>query len=67
MRKTYMMVEFIIDKDGKPAYAKVIRGGNDEMNDKLQERFEKMPAWAPATRAEKNVAIKLKQSLEITR
>lgn len=67
MRKTYVMVEFIIDKEGKPAYAKVIKGGNDEMNDKLQERFEKMPAWAPATRAEKNVAIKLKQSLEITR
>ena len=67
MRKTYVMVEFIIDKEGKPAYAKVIKGGNDEMNDKLQESFEKMPAWAPATRADKNVAIKLKQSLEITR
>ena len=39
------MIEFIIDKDGKPAYAKVIKGGNDEMNDKLQERFENMPAY----------------------
>jgi hypothetical protein len=56
-----------IDKDGKTAYAKVIKGGNDDINDRLQERFEKMPAWEPATRAGKNVAIKLKQSLEITR
>jgi murein L,D-transpeptidase YafK len=39
MTKTFVMVEFIIDKYGKPAYAKVIKGGNDEMNDKLQERF----------------------------
>jgi hypothetical protein len=67
MKKTYVMVDFIIDKDGKTAYAKVIKGGNEEMNDKLQERFENMPAWTPATRGEKNVAIKLKQSLEISR
>ena len=67
MKKTYVMVDFIIDKDGKTAYAKVIKGGNDEMNDRLQERFENMPAWAPATRAGKNVSIKLKQSLEISR
>ena len=61
------MVEFIIDKEGAPAYAKVIMGGNDEMNDLLQERFENMPNWKPATRRGENVAIKLKQSLEITR
>jgi murein L,D-transpeptidase YafK len=65
--KTYVMIEFIIDKDGKPAYAKVIRGGNDELNDRLQEIFETMPDWTPATRQGKNVAIKLKQSLEIVR
>lgn len=67
MKRTYVMMEFIIDKDGKPAYAKVIKGGNDEMNDKLQERFENMPDWAPAIRLDKKVAIKLKQSLEISR
>lgn len=67
MKKTFVMVEFIIDKNGKTAYAKVIKGGNDEMNDKLQEKFENMPVWKPATRGENNVAIKLKQSLEITR
>jgi murein L,D-transpeptidase YafK len=67
MKRTYLMIEFIIDKEGKTAYAKVIKGGNDEMNDKIQERFENMPAWAPATRLDKKVAIRLKQSLEISR
>ncbi|MBA4166916.1 MAG: hypothetical protein H0X41_05140 [Chitinophagaceae bacterium] len=64
-KRTYVMIEFVIDKDGKPAYSKVIRGGNEEMNDRLQERFENMPPWTPATRMEKAVAIKLKQSIEI--
>ncbi len=66
-KKTYVMIEFIIDKNGNPAYSKVIKGGNEEMNDLLQERFEGMPAWKPATRLDKAVAIKLKQSLEIER
>jgi murein L,D-transpeptidase YafK len=67
MKKSYVMIEFVIDSEGRPAYAKVLSGGNDEMNDKLQERFENMPAWTPATRGDKNVSVKLKQSLEITR
>jgi TonB family protein len=67
VRRTYVMVEFIIDKDGKPANAKVIRGGNERLNEKLQNVFENMPTWAPATRAGKNVAIRLKQSIEISR
>jgi murein L,D-transpeptidase YafK len=65
--KTYVMIEFIIDKEGRPAYAKVTRGGNDELNDKLQEKFENMPVWTPATRLDKPVAIKLKQTIEIER
>jgi murein L,D-transpeptidase YafK len=67
MKKSYVMIEFVIDSEGKPAYSKVITGGNDEMNDKLQERFENMPVWTPATRGDKNVSVKLKQSLEISR
>jgi len=65
--RTYVLVEFIIDEDGKPAYAKVVTGGNDELNDRLQEKFEEMATWQPATRLDKNVAIKLKQSIEIKR
>lgn len=63
--KTYLMVEFVIEKDGKPAYAKVIRGGNDEMNEKVEEAFEKMEAWIPAIRLDKNVGIKLRQTLSV--
>lgn len=63
--KAYVMVEFIIDKDGKPANAKVIKGGNEDLNEKLEEKFEKMPHWSPAVRMDKNVAVRLKQSIYI--
>lgn len=66
-QKSFVLIEFIIDKDGKTAYSKVIKGGNEKLNDKLQEKFENMPAWQPATRLEKNVAIKLKQSIEVVK
>ncbi len=64
-QKTYIMVEFIIDKDGKPVNAKVIKGGNDVLNEAIEDLFDKMPSWTPATRAEKNVAVRLKQSIFI--
>lgn len=63
--KTYVMIEFVLDATGKTVYAKVLKGGNEEMNDKLEDIFEKMPAWQPAIRTEKAVAVKLKQSLSI--
>jgi murein L,D-transpeptidase YafK len=65
--KTYILLEYVIDSTGKPVWAKVIRGGNDELNEKLEERFEKMPLWQPAIRQEKNVGIKLKQTIVIER
>lgn len=66
-KKAYVMVEFVIDKNGKPGYAKVLKGGNEELNDKLMDAFDAMPDWIPAIRLEQNVAIKLKQSLYIER
>jgi len=66
-KKTFVMIEFIIDKEGKPGYAKVIRGGNEELNDRLEEKFETMPLWIPAVRLDKNIAIKLKQTVVIER
>ena len=63
--KTYIMVEFIIDQNGKPANARVIKGGNDELNEKLEEKFDNMPDWTPAIRKDKNVVIRLKQSLYV--
>jgi murein L,D-transpeptidase YafK len=65
--KAYVLIEYIIDSTGKPVWAKVIKGGNDELNEKLEERFEKMPQWQPAIRLDKNVGIKLKQTIVIER
>ena len=65
--KAYVMVEFIIDKEGRPVNAKVIKGGNEDLNEKLEEKFEKMPVWSPAVRMDKNVAVRLKQSIFIER
>jgi len=66
-KKAYVMIEFVVDKNGKPGYAKVLKGGNEELNDKLMDAFDKMPDWIPAVRLEQNVAVKLKQSLYIER
>lgn len=65
--KTYILMDFIIDKEGKPAYAKVLRGGNDRLNEKLELEFEGMPNWNPALKGEQPVAMRLKQSLVIER
>ena len=65
--KTFILMDFIIDKDGKPAYAKVIRGGNDRLNEKLELEFEAMPNWNPAKKGEEPVAMRLKQSMVIER
>jgi murein L,D-transpeptidase YafK len=63
--KAFIMVEYIIDQEGRPVYAKVIRGGNDTMNEKIEDAFLKMPQWSPATRLGKNVAIRLKQTIMV--
>jgi murein L,D-transpeptidase YafK len=63
--KTFAMVEFVIDKEGKVIYANVIKGGNDDLNDHLIEAFENMPQWTPAIKHEQTVAVKLKQTIFI--
>jgi murein L,D-transpeptidase YafK len=63
--KTFVMVEYVIDQAGKPVYAKVIRGGNENMNEKIEDAFLAMPQWSPASRLGKNVAIRLKQTIMI--
>lgn len=63
--KAFVMVEYVIDSVGKPVYAKVIRGGNDTMNEKIEDAFLAMPQWSPATRLGSRVAIRLKQTVMI--
>jgi len=64
-KKSFLLVEYIIDANGKPVYARVIRGGNDEMNEKIEDAFEHMPNWTPAKYRGKNIGIKLKQSIMV--
>ncbi len=64
-KKTFILIDFIIDREGKPAYAKVLKGGNDALNEKLELQFEAMPNWTPASKGEQPVAMRLKQSLVI--
>jgi murein L,D-transpeptidase YafK len=63
--KAFVMVEYIIDSTGKTVYAKVIRGGNDTMNEKIEDAFLGMPQWSPASRTGAHVPIKLKQTVMI--
>ena len=63
--KTYVMVEYIISQDGKLVYANVLTGGNDLMNEKIEESFTKMAVWLPAVRSGINVPIKLKQTIMV--
>lgn len=64
---TYVLIEFIIDKQGRPIWAEVSKGGNNTLNEKLEERFEKMPNWKPAIRLEQPVSVKLKQTVIVER
>lgn len=65
--KAYMMIEFVIDSTGKPIYAKVLSGGNEELNEKLELLFESMPRWTPAIYRENYVSMKLKQGILVER
>jgi outer membrane biosynthesis protein TonB len=59
-------LEFVVDKDGVPVNFKVIRGSsNEDFNDELITRMEKMPNWEPALLYDKPVAKKMVQTVTI--
>ncbi len=64
-RKAFVLVEYIIDENGKTIFANAISGGNDRMNAKIMKSFTDMGLWSPATRLGKTVPFKLKQNLMI--
>jgi murein L,D-transpeptidase YafK len=66
MQKAYVQVEFVIDADGVPVNFKMVKGVDDEFNDELITRLEKMPTWKPAMVNDKGVPKKMKQSIEIS-
>lgn len=65
----YVLVEFIVDKSGKVINPKILKGGNDQLNEYLLDAMESMPNWKPAVREERNkpiqVPMKLKQTILI--
>ncbi|HWB92368.1 MAG TPA: L,D-transpeptidase family protein [Puia sp.] len=63
--KAFVMVEYVIDSLGKPVYAKVTRGGNDVVNEKIEDAFMGMPRWSPAEHGKAHVPIRLKQTVMI--
>jgi len=64
-RKAFVLMEYIIDENGKTIYANAISGGNDRMNQKIENAFTGMALWTPAIRQGKNVPIKLKQTIMV--
>ena len=66
LKKAYVQVEFIVDKDGVPTNFKVLKGIIDEdFIDELISRMEKMPEWKPALLHDKPVAKKMIQTVEV--
>ncbi|HRO70755.1 MAG TPA: L,D-transpeptidase family protein [Chitinophagaceae bacterium] len=64
--KAYVQVEFIIDKDGTPTNFKVLKGmKDDEFNDILINRLEKMPEWKPALLHDKPVPKRMVQTVTV--
>ena len=64
--KTYVQVEFVVDKDGVPVNFKVLKGTNDDdLKEELIIRMEKMGHWQPALLNDKPVAKKMIQTVTV--
>ena len=69
IKKAYIQLEFIIDKDGVPVNFKVLKSikDADELEDELIGRLENMGNWKPATLHDKTVAKKMIQTITVER
>jgi murein L,D-transpeptidase YafK len=67
VKKTYVQVEFVVDKDGVPVNLKILKGlkDGDDFNDELIIRLEKMGTWKPAMLNDKPVAKKMVQTVSV--
>ncbi|WP_072037625.1 L,D-transpeptidase family protein [Flavihumibacter sp. ZG627] len=61
----YVLVEFIVDQKGKVLNPRILKGGNDLLNENLLDALEMMPDWKPAIREGKDVPMKLKQTIVV--
>jgi hypothetical protein len=67
IKKAFVQLEFVIDKDGVPVNFKVIKGGvNEDFNDELITKLENtMATWQPAMLNDKPVPKKMVQTVTI--
>ncbi|MBI5858095.1 MAG: L,D-transpeptidase family protein [Sphingobacteriales bacterium] len=67
VKRAYVQLEFIIDKDGIPVNFKVLRSIKDgeELNDEIITRMENMGRWKPALLHDKPVVKKMVQTVTI--
>lgn len=67
VRKAFVQVEFIVDKDGVPVNFKVLKGGvNEYFDDELITKLETtMSSWQPAILNDKPVPKKMVQTITI--
>ncbi|HMK24422.1 MAG TPA: L,D-transpeptidase family protein [Chitinophagaceae bacterium] len=66
IKRAYVQVEFVVDKDGVPVNFKVLKGMNDEdFVDELIVRMENMGTWKPAILNDKAVAKKMIQTVTV--
>jgi murein L,D-transpeptidase YafK len=67
VKRAFVQVEFIIDKDGVPVNFKVLKSVKDgeELNDELIGRMENMGTWKPALLNDKPVAKKMIQTITV--
>ena len=66
IKKAYVQVEFVVDKDGMPVNFKMLKGMNDQdFIDELISRMENMGTWKPAILHDKPVANKMIQTVTV--
>jgi hypothetical protein len=66
IKKAYVQVEFVVDKDGVPVNFKVLKGMNDQdFIDELITRMENMGTWKPAMLNDKPAAKKMIQTVTV--
>jgi murein L,D-transpeptidase YafK len=63
-KRIFVQVDFVIDKEGNLVNVQVADNANNEINNRIIQRFEALPQWEPAVR-QTPVAIKLQQSIMI--
>lgn len=67
IQKVYLMVEFVVDKEGNTVYAEVTKGGHRKINEKVIDHFIKECKWNPAVKDNQPVVSRLVQSLTVER